>query len=141
MVYGVKFTPDGRRVASCSQDRTIRLWNAKSGKSLWVYRGHVDAVSSLAVSRDGLRIVSCGGYGDRSVRLWDATVCDKVRGLFFGAAAFGTLWLLWWWCFSPPLVVLMAPGKGPPQSSQGDEEAGRSPFHDRTTTRGIVAGR
>lgn len=79
MVYGVAFCPDGRRVVSCSEDRTVRLWNAKSGKSLWVYRGHVDAVSSVAVSPDGSKILSCGGYGDRSVRLWDCTVCDKEK--------------------------------------------------------------
>ena len=79
MVFGVAFTPDGKRIASCSQDKTVRLWNAKSGKSLWVYKGHMDGVSAVCVSPDGTRLVSCGGYDDRNVKVWDATVCDQDK--------------------------------------------------------------
>jgi WD40 repeat protein len=65
------FSPDGRRIASGSHDKTIRLWDAASGQELAVLCGHESVVTGVSFSPDGRRIAS--GSGDRTVRLWDAS--------------------------------------------------------------------
>ena len=65
------FSPDGTRIASGSDDSTVRLWDAHTGQPIGQpLTGHTDAVSSVAFSPDGTRIAS--GSGDDTVRLWDA---------------------------------------------------------------------
>jgi len=70
-VNAVTFSPNGLYVASGSTDRTIRIWDAGSGRqAVQPLPAHEGAVYSVAVSFDGSFIVS--GSDDRSVRVWDA---------------------------------------------------------------------
>ncbi len=68
-VTAVAFSPDGRRIVSGSDDKTLRLWDAESGESR-ALAGHTDGVAAVAFSPDGRRIVS--GSSDTTLRLWDA---------------------------------------------------------------------
>jgi WD40 repeat protein len=69
-VKSVSYSPDGRRVVSGSLDRTIRVWDARSGAGLTILQGHEEGVLSVSYSPDGSRIVS--GSADRTIRVWDA---------------------------------------------------------------------
>jgi hypothetical protein len=68
-VYGAKFTPDGRRVVSASFDRTVRVWDAQTGKELHCFLGHRNIITGLDVSPDGTRAVSASHDG--TARVWD----------------------------------------------------------------------
>lgn len=69
-VTGVAFSPDGTRIASASQDWTVRLWQVQDGSLITTLKGHTDGVKSLAFSPDGKLIAT--GSADKTVRLWRA---------------------------------------------------------------------
>ena len=72
----VAFSPDGKRLASGSRDKTVILWDIGSRRALATLAGHKDLVESVAFSPDGRRLAS--GSRDRTVILWDV---DSRRAL------------------------------------------------------------
>ena len=58
-----------RRLASASDDQTVRVWDGETGAPLQTLEGHTDWVSSVAFSRDGRRLASASS--DQTVRVWD----------------------------------------------------------------------
>ena len=68
-VYGVAFSPDGKRLASASQGQAVILWDVESRKPLATLEGHKGAVYGVAFSPDGKRLASASQ--DQTVILWD----------------------------------------------------------------------
>ena len=66
-VNALSFSPDGSRLASGSDDKTVRLWDGATGAPISTLEGHSDYVTSLSFSPDGSRLAS-GSY-DKIVRL------------------------------------------------------------------------
>jgi WD40 repeat protein len=69
-VWSVAFSPDGQTVASGSNDDTIKLWDAQTGKERQTLEGHSDHVQSVVFSPDGQTVAS--GSSDHTIKLWDA---------------------------------------------------------------------
>jgi WD40 repeat protein/serine/threonine protein kinase len=69
-VRGLAFSPDGSWLATSGNDKTVRIWDARTGRQERVLQGHGWAVAAVSFSPDGRWLASTGG--DQTVRIWDA---------------------------------------------------------------------
>jgi WD40 repeat protein len=82
-VWSVAFSPDGRRIVSCSgnllgdEDNSIRVWDKNSGAELVRFEAHDDKVNSVVFSPDGSHILS--GSDDTTARLWSIETGREVH--------------------------------------------------------------
>ena len=70
------FSPDGRHLATTSEDRSVKLWEVPSGRNVATFRGHTDFVQAVAFRPDGREIASGGMEG--TVKFWDLRTSRQV---------------------------------------------------------------
>lgn len=78
-IRAVAVSPDGQTVASCGNDRLVKLWSAADGKHLKTLEGHDSHVYNLAFHPDGTRLVSGDLKGN--VKDWDVAKGTVARDL------------------------------------------------------------
>lgn len=69
-VNRVIFDPRGDQLLSCSNDGTLKRWNAKTGELLRTYRGHEDHVLGCCYNPTGAEFASASHDG--TVRVWNS---------------------------------------------------------------------
>ena len=82
-----RFSPDGKRIVTASEDNTARVWDAQTGQPLTEPMEHAVAVISAQFSPDGRRVVT--GSANNTATVWDAaTVPPLNTPLPHGGGAF-----------------------------------------------------
>jgi WD40 repeat protein/serine/threonine protein kinase len=81
IVDTLAWSPDGTRVASSSisEEHGFAVWDARTGESLGLLRGHANHVHKVRFSPDGRWIVS--GSTDGVVKLWDTGTLKEAMSL------------------------------------------------------------
>ena len=80
-VYSIAWSPNGKLLATGSDDRTVKLWDAATGKMLADLPGHTDSICSVAWSPNGKTLASSAG--DATLKLWDldtGKLLSSLRG-------------------------------------------------------------
>ena len=74
-VNNVVFSSDGKYVATASVDKTARLWDASTGKQIFVLN-HDQWVNNVVFSPDGKYLATASV--DKTARLWDASTGKQI---------------------------------------------------------------
>ncbi|MFG3818212.1 WD40 domain-containing protein, partial [Limnothrix redekei] len=78
-VNSVSWSPDGKTLATGSDDQTVKLWNVASGQEIATLQGHSNTVNSVSWSPDGKTLAT--GSDDQTVKLWNVASGQEIATL------------------------------------------------------------
>ncbi len=76
-VFGVCFSPDNTKLASCGADKFVKVFEIPSGKFLKSFEGHTNHVMDVGWKSDGKTLASAGA--DNNVKVWDYEKGEQAR--------------------------------------------------------------
>lgn len=75
-VNALAWSPDGKLLASASDDTFVQIFNATNGERKIIYSGHTEEVAAVSWSPDG-KLMASGGQ-DKTVQVWDVASKTKI---------------------------------------------------------------
>jgi WD40 repeat protein len=75
-VKTARFSPDGRSILSASIDKTLKLWDRKTGQLQRTFSGHAAYAESGRFSPDGKRMVSSSS--DQTCKVWNVATGEEI---------------------------------------------------------------
>lgn len=87
-VRAVAFSPDGKWLATASDDHTARLWDVATGTEIRRFTGHEAMVNTVAFSPDGRLLATGSGARDldpnaltaeHTIRIWNVSSGTEVK--------------------------------------------------------------
>jgi COMPASS component SWD3 len=103
-IQSVAFSPDGKTIAAGSSNRSVRVWNVKTGEEIQTQpMRHSEQVIAVAFSPDG-QILASGGH-DKTIKLWDWKTGKELRASNKQSTMLSLLLLVQMASFSPVEVV------------------------------------
>ena len=79
----LKFSPDGRTLATGTADGKIRLWKSETGASKETLDGHTGPISKLTFTPNGETLISTGGNWEegKRIQLWNTETWKNITTL------------------------------------------------------------
>nr|WP_298680611.1 caspase family protein [uncultured Treponema sp.] len=90
-IDSVCYSPDGKYIASSSEDKTVKIWEVETGRELRTLSGHSDEVYSVCYSPDGKYTASSSWD---SIKLWEVATGECIKTLSGNGGAYSL-------CYSP----------------------------------------
>jgi WD40 repeat protein len=76
-VFGVCFSPDNTKLATCGADKFVKVWEVPSGKFIKSFEGHTHHVLDVGWKADGKFLASAGA--DNNIKVWDFEKGEQAR--------------------------------------------------------------
>ncbi|KXH76154.1 MAG: hypothetical protein AM326_07565 [Candidatus Thorarchaeota archaeon SMTZ-45] len=76
-VLEIKWSPDGSKLVSASDDKTLKIWDTYTWMNIKNFSGHAGGVLSVDWSPDGEKLVT--GSRDYKIRLWNSTTGESLN--------------------------------------------------------------
>ncbi len=78
-VHSLSFSLDGKYLASCGADRSVKVWNLNSKKLEQNFLGHQSLVEAVFFSPEGERIISASW--DNQIKIWQIETGEEITNL------------------------------------------------------------
>jgi sugar lactone lactonase YvrE len=73
------FSADSKKLISGSADKTIKIWDVKTGKEIAKLEGHKGFINALVITPDGQQLFSADA--DKTIKVWDVNTGKELRTL------------------------------------------------------------
>ena len=90
-VNSIEFSPDGAKVVSTSDDKTVRTWDARTGDRRAVFAGHSDETTWAEFARGSRQLLSASADG--IIKTWEDDVPHDGSAVQFATSNRAIVWV------------------------------------------------